>query len=89
MPRSRQSWSGRGGEEKPMPQSRIKSQLSIPYVADYLQRCIYPKPVTVAEWSKACTVFARSEAGIVGSDSIQGMDVWCVCVRSVFVLSFV
>jgi hypothetical protein len=25
-------------------------------------------PVTVAERSEACTVFARSEAGIVGSD---------------------
>ncbi|PNF20358.1 hypothetical protein B7P43_G12827 [Cryptotermes secundus] len=35
-------------------------------------------PVTVAERSKACTVFARSEAGIVGSNPTQGMD---VCVR--------
>jgi hypothetical protein len=32
-------------------------------------------PVTVAERSKACTVFARSEAVIVGSNSTQGMDV--------------
>jgi hypothetical protein len=32
-------------------------------------------PVTVAERSKACTVFARSEAGIVGSNHTQGMDV--------------
>jgi hypothetical protein len=40
------------------------------------------RPVTVADRSKACTVFARSEAGIVGSNSAQGMDVWClfVCV---------
>jgi hypothetical protein len=37
-------------------------------------------PVTVAERSKASTVFARSAAGIVGSNSTQGMDVWCVCV---------
>jgi hypothetical protein len=29
---------------------------------------------------KACTVFARSEAGIVGSIPPQRMDVWCVCV---------
>jgi hypothetical protein len=36
--------------------------------------------VTVAERSKACTVFARWEAGIVGSNSTQGMDVWCVYV---------
>jgi hypothetical protein len=37
-------------------------------------------PVTVAERSKACTVFARSEAGIVGSNPAQGMDVWYVYV---------
>jgi hypothetical protein len=37
-------------------------------------------PVTVAEQSRACTVFARSEAGIVGSNPIQCMDVWCVYV---------
>jgi hypothetical protein len=34
-------------------------------------------PVTVAERSKACTVFACSEAGIVGSNPTQGIDVWC------------
>jgi hypothetical protein len=33
------------------------------------------KPVTVAERSKACTVFARSEAVIVCSNPTQGMDV--------------
>jgi hypothetical protein len=33
---------------------------------------------TVAEGSKACTVFARSEARIVGSNRTQGTDVWCV-----------
>jgi hypothetical protein len=32
-------------------------------------------PVTVAERSRACTVFARSEAGIVGSNPTQDMDV--------------
>jgi hypothetical protein len=37
-------------------------------------------PVTVAERSKACIVFARSEARIVGSNPIQGMDIWCVYV---------
>jgi hypothetical protein len=40
-------------------------------------------PVTVAELSKTCTVFARSETGIVVSNPTQGMDVWCVCVYSV------
>jgi hypothetical protein len=35
-------------------------------------------PVTVAERSKASTDFARSEAGIVGSNPTQGIDVWCV-----------
>jgi hypothetical protein len=39
-------------------------------------------------WSKAWNVFARSNAGIVGSNQTQGMDV-CVCVYSVFVLSCV
>jgi hypothetical protein len=37
-------------------------------------------PTTVAERSKACTVFARSEAGIMGSNPTQGMNVWCLCV---------
>jgi hypothetical protein len=31
--------------------------------------------VTITERSKACTVFAHSEAGIVGSKPTQGMDV--------------
>jgi hypothetical protein len=35
-------------------------------------------PVTVAALSKTWTVFAHSDSGIVGSNSIQGMDVWCV-----------
>jgi hypothetical protein len=37
-------------------------------------------PATVAERSKACTVFAHSETGIVGPNSTQGMDVWYVYV---------
>jgi hypothetical protein len=32
-------------------------------------------PVTVAERSKAWTAFSRWEAGIVGSNPPQGMDV--------------
>jgi hypothetical protein len=35
---------------------------------------INQRPVTVVERSKACTVFARSEPGIVGSNPTQGMD---------------
>jgi hypothetical protein len=38
-----------------------------------------PAPVTVVERSKSCTVFARSETWIVGSNPTQGMDVWCFC----------
>jgi hypothetical protein len=45
-------------------------------------------PITVAARSKALTVFARSNIGIVGSNSTQGMDV-CVCDYSEFVLSCV
>jgi hypothetical protein len=37
-------------------------------------------PITIVERIKACTVFARSEAVIVGSNPTQGMDVWCVYV---------
>jgi hypothetical protein len=40
-------------------------------------------PITVATRSKAWTVFARLNAGIVGSNPIQGIDVcvrlFCVC----------
>jgi hypothetical protein len=36
---------------------------------------MHTSPVTVAERSKACTVFARSEAAIVDSNPTQGMDV--------------
>jgi hypothetical protein len=47
-------------------------------------------PVTVGEQSKACAVFSRLEAGIVGSNRTQGIclmfDVcvcafFCVCVQ--------
>jgi hypothetical protein len=44
-----------------------------------LQELTVTQPVTVAERSKACTVFARSEAGIMSSNPTQDMDVWCVC----------
>jgi hypothetical protein len=43
-------------------------------------------PVTVAEGSKAWTVFARSKAGIVSSNPTQGMDVWCMCLFCVCVV---
>jgi hypothetical protein len=36
---------------------------------------IITMPVTVDERSRACTVFARSEAGIVGLNPTQVMDV--------------
>jgi hypothetical protein len=36
------------------------------------------EPVTVAARSKAWTVFAGSDAGIVVSNPTQGMYVWCV-----------
>jgi hypothetical protein len=41
-------------------------------------------PIAVAALSKVRTVFVRSNAGIVGSNPTQGMDVcvrlFCVCV---------
>jgi hypothetical protein len=42
----------------------------------FVMSCV---PVTVAERPRACTVFARSEAGTVGSNPTQGMDVECLC----------
>jgi hypothetical protein len=46
-------------------------------------------PVTVAERSTAWTVFARSDAVIVGSNPNRGMDVYMYVCFSVFVLSCV
>jgi hypothetical protein len=40
----------------------------------YILREYGTVPVTVAERSKECTFFARSEAKIVGSNPTQGMD---------------
>jgi hypothetical protein len=44
----------------------------------------FRQPITVAARSKASTVFARSNTGIVGSNPTRGMDVclhlFCVCV---------
>ncbi|PNF20337.1 hypothetical protein B7P43_G13213 [Cryptotermes secundus] len=40
-----------------------------------LNEVVGKEPVTVAERSKACAVFARSEAGIMGSNPTQDMDV--------------
>jgi hypothetical protein len=51
----------------------------------YIHVCIF-KPVTVVERSKACTVFARSEAVIVGSKPTHGTDVWYVCLFCVCVV---
>jgi hypothetical protein len=33
-------------------------------------------PVTEADWSKAWTVLARLDAGIMGSNPTRGMDVY-------------
>jgi hypothetical protein len=43
-------------------------------------------PITVAARSEARTVFARSNAGIVGSNPTRGMYVCILCVCSVFLL---
>jgi hypothetical protein len=47
------------------------------------------RPITVAARSQELTAFARSNAGIVGSNPTQDMDVCIVCVYSVFVLFYV
>jgi hypothetical protein len=61
---------------------------SLQHFIGYKAVCIADVPVTVVARSKAWTVFARSNVGMVGSNSTQGMDI-CMCVYSVFVLSCV
>jgi hypothetical protein len=53
----------------------------IPEYKIFEYKILLPLPVTVAQRSKACTAIARSEAGIVGSNHNQGMDVWYVFIR--------
>jgi hypothetical protein len=65
--------------------SNAEISLWIFYLRTIKEQYIYSsielsEPATVAEWSRACTVFALSEAGIVGSNPTQGMDVWYVYV---------
>jgi hypothetical protein len=54
--------------------------MDIPLSVNFIQIIFRNSPVTVAQQSKACIVFDRSEAGIMGSNPTQGMDVWCLCV---------
>jgi hypothetical protein len=49
--------------------------LHAPPMLSFDHPIIWGEPVTVTERSKACTVFARSEAGLVGSNPIPAMDV--------------
>jgi hypothetical protein len=50
----------------------------------YSYHYVFEGPITVTTRSKAWTVFARLNAGIVGSNPTRGMDVcvrlFCVCV---------
>jgi hypothetical protein len=47
-------------------------------VSLFIWSLLFTRPVIVAARSKAWTVYPPSDAGIVGSNSTQGMDVWCV-----------
>jgi hypothetical protein len=55
----------------------LKSHTSLSYSL-FFQHLTEPLPTMVTARSKAWPVFARSNAGIVGSNPTQGMDV-CVC----------
>jgi hypothetical protein len=70
-----------------LPSNLSVDQIFIPRA--YFGLFIFLLPVTVVERSDACTVFARSEAGIVGSNRTQGMDVWYVYCLFCVVLSCV
>jgi hypothetical protein len=68
------------------PVGKIQSLVVYPYVSFQTNKETKKKQIlwfkngrlTVAEQSKACTVFVRSEAWIVGSNPTQDMDVWCM-----------
>jgi hypothetical protein len=47
---------------------------------------VHHKPITLAARSKAWTVFARSNAGIMGSNPTQGTDVYILCLFSVCIV---
>jgi hypothetical protein len=63
-----------------------KVLINAPVERNEYTRLIILVPVTVAEWSKTCIVFARSDAGIVGSNPFSGTDVWWVCLFCVCVV---
>jgi hypothetical protein len=48
------------------------------YDENKILRYIHKYAGTVAEWSKACTVFAHSDRAF---ESLQGRDIWCACTR--------
>jgi hypothetical protein len=54
----------------------VSTLLEMPYIRDLFST----QPIMMTAQSKAWTVFARSNAGIVGSNPTQDVDV-CVCVR--------
>jgi hypothetical protein len=45
-------------------------------------------PITVAERSRAWTVFACSDPVIMGSNPTSGMDFWCLCYVCIFLCSY-
>jgi hypothetical protein len=53
----------------------MKKQLQLTYSRHVCMSRVLP--VTVAARSRAWTVFARSDARIVGLNPTQGMNVWC------------
>jgi hypothetical protein len=57
------------------PKYRFPERFQTKILYEFLTSNVGNAPVTVAERSKACTALARSEAGIVGSNPIQGMNV--------------
>jgi hypothetical protein len=68
-----------------------KSEQSTSFITaaqTYLNTLIYPLPVTVAARSEAWTVFARSNAGVVGSNPSLSMDA-CMLLFSVRVFLYV
>jgi hypothetical protein len=69
--------------------SRIQRAYPMENHPTFCGTTLFPSPITVVAQSEAWTVFAHSNAGIVGSNPTQSMDIFIVWVYSVFVLSCV
>jgi hypothetical protein len=82
--RPNSGWRAKWTQSHCTPRNLKKTYNKILIAFRFSYSSLHVSPITVAAQSKAWTVFARSNTGIVGSNPTQGMDVcmrlFCVCV---------